>query len=248
MFILWFSIMCHCQFKSIGDQRSCKSFISKPKNEWVQGSGQRPWEVVGPQEAPRFWSLGRHLKTVPWISSAYLLTFGAGKIERIQQICAVFDSIWCTQIVKTHSSPTHFSLFFQTLFSHLSLHLLINYIFISFLQGVTPPAGPSPPHLLDSQFTLLPSVLFDRVPIGKQYGNVLNDVKSSYSKVRCSIQIPGGVVCLIIGAPVISNKHPYWRNIAHNLMTLFPTPQDSWSKKMFPPIWPHNLTIILFTH
>jgi neutral ceramidase len=44
--------------------------------------------------------------------------------------------------------------------------------------GVTPPAGPPPPYL-NFTFTFLPPVVEDRLPSGKNFGDVLEDVSSS---------------------------------------------------------------------
>lgn len=47
------------------------------------------------------------------------------------------------------------------------------------VNGSDVPPGPSPPDLLDSQLSLLPGVIFDAVPIGKKFGDVIKDVKST---------------------------------------------------------------------
>ncbi|XP_077999316.1 neutral ceramidase-like [Glandiceps talaboti] len=48
-------------------------------------------------------------------------------------------------------------------------------------KGKSVSPGPSPPFLLDQQISLLPPVIFDRAPIGKEFGDVITDVKSKYT-------------------------------------------------------------------
>jgi len=51
---------------------------------------------------------------------------------------------------------------------------------ISLATGSTPPPGPSPPNMIDDLVELLPPVLFDDLPAGKYFGEVEQDVNSSY--------------------------------------------------------------------
>lgn len=57
------------------------------------------------------------------------------------------------------------------------------------VNGSDVPPGPSPPELLSSQLSLLPGVVFDAVPIGKRFGDVIVDVKNTSIYVGDTVEV-----------------------------------------------------------
>ena len=56
-------------------------------------------------------------------------------------------------------------------------------------QGKKVEAGTPPPDLMDKQISLVPPVIMDTAPLGKNFGDVINDVRPSYKQVCNNVDL-----------------------------------------------------------
>ncbi|GFO12902.1 LOW QUALITY PROTEIN: neutral ceramidase-like [Plakobranchus ocellatus] len=89
----------------------------------------------------------------------YITTFEEYQIQRYEGASTIYGQHTLSAYLQSYS--------------HLSSALAKN---------LSLPAGPSPPDLLDKQISLLPGVVFDSAPAGKQFGSVVKDAAPSYAQ------------------------------------------------------------------
>jgi len=63
---------------------------------------------------------------------------------------------------------------------------MLHKFYICILQGSAVTPGPNPPDLVSKQLSFLLPVILDRAPLGKDYGDVVQQPKDKYSGVGMS--------------------------------------------------------------
>ncbi|XP_065884102.1 uncharacterized protein [Dysidea avara] len=64
-----------------------------------------------------------------------------------------------------------------------------NKLAVAIAKGQSVDKGPEPPNDLSKQWSLVPRVLYDSVPIGKKFGEVEKDVKPSYARGNSTVVV-----------------------------------------------------------